>query len=124
STAPAGPREVISTKELTVIAEPGTLLEPATGSVNMQLIKGTILARAHAPLELAASGATVKISRDAVALVKVTDHFLKIVNLTDSTSNSIQVHIGTDAMSLTPGREIVLSDRAPSLAHIFDVHQI
>lgn len=114
---------MISSKTTTLCAEAGTLVDRQSEQ-SVQLIKGTLLGRSTTPFNIKAFGAQVQIAKGAIALVRVQDHFVKVVNLTDLAKDTVSVRVGDKVTTLLPGREMILSDCAPSLTHVFDVHDI
>jgi hypothetical protein len=117
-------KALVDNKHVIAFAASGSIAEWKEDSASIELIRGCTLVAAHNRVEVTGFGASVNISKNAIALIKLEDHFIKIVNLTDLANNSVTVSAGTEHLSLLPGHELVLSDRAPNLSHIFDVHQV
>jgi hypothetical protein len=115
---------VINDKQATVFATNGTIADWQDETGKAELIKGSLLIHSHNNITVKAFGAAVRIHKGAIALVKVESHFLKVVNLTDMASRSVTISVGNDSLALLPGRELILSERAPNLSYIFDLHQI
>jgi hypothetical protein len=74
-------------------------------------------------MTVSGSGKTVSI-KGATALIQSNGVSLKVINLTDKSSKAVTVMNGTQSLTIANGHEALFTQKAPTLADVFDVHQI
>jgi hypothetical protein len=115
---------VVKSDKGCLVAAARSALFKLTEPDRLTLDQGSVLVHSKADFAVEAKGRQVLVSGGAVALVQVKDGALKAVDLGDFHRNSVRVVAGKRVINLAPGRELILSEGAPSLSDVFDVHKL
>lgn len=83
-----------------------------------------MLVRSSEPYSVTLQGKTLRVEKNAVAIVQSDEHGLKVINLSDLHTNTVSIQVGDRYLHVLPGQEVLFTKNSPDTTQVFDEPEI